>query len=138
MWSILLASVMVGEPAAPRANEPVACTVVKTRRDERREGPSPALSEEDGATKPSLGAAGTLHFLTLRCGSKGYLVRLVEGAEGGSEPEPQPGAIMARFEGERVFLRRGQGAEREGACVETRDIPKREGARPGKPRVPAK
>ncbi len=115
MLSMLLASTLFGEAVRPKPTRPVSCTIRKARAENRREGLLPAEAEDD---QPGADHPGGVFFMTLQCGSRAYLVRLVKSGATPSEPETEAGPITVRFEGKKAFLRADQGLEKEGTYVE--------------------
>jgi len=90
--------------------------LLKVRTVERAEGRpgGPLPPTHEGATRAPEASSGTLYDLTLECGEKAYLARVVGGTPG-FRPDDLHAAVSLRLraEGGKLFLKREGGAEFE-------------------------
>jgi len=87
--------------------------LLKVRAEERAEahGGGPVPPPGQGAALVEGASAGTLYYLTLECGGKTYVARVVGGTPGFRPDELRPGiTLRLKDKGGRLFLGRAGGA----------------------------
>ena len=96
--------------------------LLKVRTVERAEarvsGPVPPI--EEGETRPAGVASSTIYYLSLDCGGKAYIARVLGGTPG-FQPDEMEAAptLRLRAEGGKIFMKSEGGTEFEATLIAT-------------------